>query len=94
MNDYGDLVSADDYEPFEYVELTRVRDHEGEPTEWVVIEGYRQGGCREVRILYEQLLNQTDVHLQYRHGKSMDEPVQLREFAHATVRAAVAFLMD
>jgi hypothetical protein len=89
-----ELLTVNDYEPFEKVTITRVRDKDGEPTAWVVIEGLRQGGAREVRARYTDLWNQADTHLQYRHGKSMNDPMTPQEFAHATIRAAIAFLMD
>jgi hypothetical protein len=35
-----------DYDPFDVVTLTRIRDDNGEPTDLVEIEGLRQGGMR------------------------------------------------
>ena len=41
-----ELPCEADYDPFDIVSLTRLRDDEGEPTELVEIEGLRQGGMR------------------------------------------------
>ncbi len=80
--------------PFEDVTVTRVLDDLGDATEWVRIEGLRDGQVREVRVRYAALLEQADVHLRFHHGKSLDDPMDLSELSHATMRAAVAFLMD
>ena len=82
------------YWPFEHVTITRVRDADGEPTEWVEIVGTRQGGERSVRVLYARLFEIMDAHMQSFHGKSLDDPHTFEELEHATIRAAVACLMD
>jgi hypothetical protein len=89
-----DLLSPADYYPFDSVSLTRVRDEHGEPTDRVEIEGLRQGGMRTRVVPYVRLLEQADVHWEFGHGKTKDDPMSPREFAHATMRAAVAFLID
>jgi hypothetical protein len=88
------IVSADDYHPFELVTLTRIYDGDGEPTPMVEIEGLRLGGMRTRVVTYTRLLEQADLHWEVAHGKTKDDPQSAREFAHATMRAAVAFLMD
>jgi hypothetical protein len=89
-----ELLSAEDYHPFDSVTLTRVRDEDGEPTEFVEIEGLRQGGMRTRRVRYIQVLEQAEMHLEFQHGKSRDDPMTAQEFAHGMIRAAVALLMD
>jgi hypothetical protein len=88
------IISADDYHPFDIATLTRVRDENGEPTERVEIEGLRQGGMRTRVVMYTRLLEQADLHWEFAHGKTKENPQSARDFAHATMRAAVAFLMD
>jgi hypothetical protein len=89
-----ELLSAAEYHPFESVTLTRVRDDYGEPTNRVEIEGLRQGGMRTCVVPYARLLEQADMHWEFSHGKTRDVPMSPREFAHAIMRAAVAFLID
>jgi hypothetical protein len=83
-----------DYAPFDDVTIRRLRDRSGEPTDWVTIEGRRNGGARGVQIRYEQLWGQIGVHLEARHGNRMDDAMSMQEFMHATIRAAIVFLMD
>ena len=87
-------VTHADYAPFDLVTVTRLRATNGEPTEWVDLEGLRDGGARDVRVRYLDLWHQMDVHLQRFHGKHVAAPMSPMEFAHATVRAAVTLLMD
>jgi hypothetical protein len=89
-----DFLTQDDYYPFDTVRLTRVLDDAGEPTERVEIEGLRQGGMRIRIVTYARLLEQADMHWEFGHGKTNEDPMSPREFAHATMRAAVAFLLD
>jgi hypothetical protein len=89
-----DLVTAEDFFPFEAVTLCRVRDVNGEPTALIEIEGLRQDGMRTRVVPYTRLLEQADLHWEITHVKSRDDPQSAEEFAHATIRAAVAFLMD
>jgi hypothetical protein len=88
------LLTASDYHPFDSVTLTRVRDEHGEPTDRVEIEVVRQGGMRTRIVSYARLLEQADVHWEFSHGKSRDDPQSAHESAHTVIRAAVAFLMD
>jgi hypothetical protein len=88
------IISADDYHPFDIATLTRVRDENGEPTERVEIEGLRQGGMRTRVVTYTRLLEQADLHREIAHGTTSADPQSAREFAHATIRGAVAFLVD
>ena len=83
----------DDFDPFEAVTITRVRDG-GEPTGLCAIEGLRQGGAREIRTPYADLWDQAERHLRHYHGKGFDDPHTPEEFRHAVTRAAVAFLLD
>jgi hypothetical protein len=46
------LLFEDDHDPFDSVMLHRVRDEDGEPTEFVKIEGVRDGGMRTRQVLY------------------------------------------
>lgn len=87
-------LTSEDYLPFDHVTISRVLDDRGEPTELVDIEGLRQGGAREVRVRYLDLWQQIGVHLETFHDKTLDDPAMPQEFAHATVRAAIAFLID
>jgi hypothetical protein len=89
-----ELLTSDDYHRFETVTLTRRRDGHGEPTALVEIEGLRQGGMQTRVIPYTRLLEEADMHWESSHGNTKDDPMSPREFAHATMRAAVAFLMD
>lgn len=82
------------YAPFDHVRLTRVRDDAGEPTDWVSLEALRDGGERSVTVRYQDLWQQMDTHVQLHHGKSLDDPHTFADLEHATIRAAVAFLMD
>jgi hypothetical protein len=83
------------FRPFRLlVTLTQILDAHGEPTDHVEIEGRRQGGMRTRIVTYARLLEQADVHLESSHGKTKDDPISPTEFAHATMRAAVAFLID
>lgn len=89
-----ELPSTADYDPFDSVTLTRVRDEYGEPTGLVEIEGLRQGGMRTRVVPYVRVLEQADVHWEFSHGKSKNDPMSAGEFAHTVIRAAVALLMD
>jgi hypothetical protein len=89
-----DLLGSEDYDPCDRVTLTRIRDAEGEPTEWVETEGLRDGRDRSVTVRYGELWDQATMHLEFSHGKGRNDPVDTREFAHAIIRAAVAFLLD
>lgn len=60
----------------------------------MLIEGLNDGGERTVRRLYAHLWSQMDAHLQAYHGKTLDDELTFEEFEQATLRAAVAFLMD
>lgn len=80
--------------PFGHVTITRVRDADGEPTEWVEVVGSRQGGERSVRVLYARLFEIMDSQMGPFHGKSRDDPHTSESLEHATLRAAVACLMD
>jgi hypothetical protein len=80
--------------PFDDVFIKRERGPDDEPTGWVTIEGLRQGGCREVRVPYTWLWNQMETHMTSNHGKSLDDPMSVEELEHATLRAAVVFLID
>lgn len=80
--------------PFDEVLITRERGPDDEPTGCVTIEGLRQGGAREVRIPYTRLWNQMETHVTSNHGKSLDDPMSSQELEHATIRAAVVFLID
>jgi hypothetical protein len=90
----NELLTAEDVHPFETVTLTRIRDHDGERTDRVEIEGLRQGGMRTRVVTYTRLLEQAEMHWEFGHGKTKANPMSTQEFAHATMRAAVAFLMD
>ena len=83
-----------DYAPFDLVTITRVRDAQGEPTEWVTIEGLRDGGARGVQVRYLAHWHQMNVHLERFHGKRLTDPMSAMEFAHATIQTAVTILMD
>jgi hypothetical protein len=89
-----EFLSEDDFHPFDSVTLHRVRGGDGEPTEFVDVEAVRDGGMRTRRVRYAQLLEQADMHLEFSHGRTKDAPMPARDFAHAMMRAAVAFLMD
>jgi hypothetical protein len=89
-----ELLVSEDYDPFEAVTLTRILDEHGEPTDRVKIEGLRQGSMRTRIVTYARLLEQADMHWEITHGKTGGDPQSAREFAHATMRAAVALLMD
>jgi hypothetical protein len=89
-----ELLSEADYDPFDLVTFTRLRDEEGEPTELVEIEGLRQGGMRTRIVPYACLLDQADMHWEFRHGKTGDDAMTAAEFAHNVMRAAVAMLID
>lgn len=88
------LLAAADYDPLDTVSLTQVRTPDGEPTGWVEIEGLRQGGMRTRIVAYTRPLEQADLHWEIGHEKTRDDPQSADEFAHAMMRAAVAFLMD
>jgi hypothetical protein len=89
-----ELLCGADYDPFDVVMLTRIRDEDGEPTDLVEIEGLRQGGMRTRIVPYLRLLDQADMHWEMSHGKRRDDPMNTAEFAHSVMRAAVAFLID
>jgi hypothetical protein len=89
-----ELLVPEDYHPFDTVTLTRVLDEHGESTNLVEIEGLRQGGMRTRIVTYTRLLEQAGLHWEFAHGKTREDPQSAREFAHAMMRAAVAFLMD
>ena len=84
----------EDHSPFDVVTLSRIRDADGEPTGLVEIEGLRQGGMRTRIVAYTRLLDQADMHWEIGHGKAKGDPMSANEFAHAIIRAAVAFLID
>lgn len=86
--------APDNFWPFETLTITRIRDDRGDPTEWCMIEGLRQGGARERRARYQALFDQAELHLKSEHGKSFSDPHDAQEFEHAIMRAAVALLMD
>ena len=83
-----------DYEPFELVTLVRVRNAEGEPTDTYIVLAERGGGERSVRVQVDLHFHQADVHLEDHHGIAPGEPVSQKEWRHAVLRAAVAFLID
>jgi hypothetical protein len=89
-----ELSCAEDYTPFDIVTLQRVRDADGEPTDHIEIEGLRQGGMRTRVVPYLRLLDQADMHWEFSHGKSNDDPMNAAEFGHNVMRAAVAMLID
>jgi hypothetical protein len=80
--------------PFDRIVLHRLQGEDGEPNGWVEIVGEREGGERSVRIPYERLWQQMEVHMRSNHGSSMDDVHSFEELEHATLRAAVVFLMD
>lgn len=82
------------YAPFDHVQLRRLSDGEGEPTEWVMLEALRDGGERTVTVHYEDLWTRMETHMQLHHGTSLDDPNTFTDLEHATIRAAFAFLMD
>jgi hypothetical protein len=89
-----ELLCDADYDPFDIVTFTRVRDDDGEPTDLVEIEGLRQGGMRTRIVPYARLLDQADMHWEFSHGKSANDPMNATAFAHTMIRAAVAMLID
>jgi hypothetical protein len=89
-----ELLCGADYDPFDIVTFTRVRDEDGEPTDLVEIEGLRQGGMRTRIVPYVRLLDQADMHWEFTHGKTREDAMSAAEFAHTMMRAAVAMLID
>lgn len=57
-----DLFTADDYAPIDHVRIKRVRDDDGEPTEWINLEGLQEGHVYSVRVRYGDLWHQMGVH--------------------------------
>jgi hypothetical protein len=87
-----DLLTAEDYTPFDHVSIKRVRDDRGEPTGWVDIEGLRGGDVYYTRVRYADLWDQMGVHMELQHGKALEDPMTPQELAHATIRAAIIML--
>jgi hypothetical protein len=90
----GELLSSTDYDPFDIVTFTRLRDEESELTDLVEIEGLRQGGMRTRIVPYIRLFGQADMHWEFAHGKTQEDAMDAAEFAHNMMRAAVAMLID
>lgn len=89
-----ELLCGADYDPFDIVTFTRVRDEDGEPTDLVEIEGLRQGGMRTRIVPYVRLLDQADMHWEFAHGKTREDAMSAAEFTHTMIRAAAAMLID
>jgi hypothetical protein len=79
------------FDPFDHIAMERVVENE---EDWVLLTGRRQGRERRLRVRYDALYRQMDIHLRAHHGISLDDPVSFEMLEHATLRAAVAFLMD
>jgi hypothetical protein len=88
----NDLLTAQDYAPFERVAINRLRDADGEPTGLVDIVGIRDGDVYHVQVPYADLWDQMGVHMEWQHGKSLEDPMTPQELAHATIRAAIILL--
>lgn len=89
-----DLLSAADYAPFDHVAIKRELDADGEPTEWANIEGIRDTDVYYARVRYADLWDQMAVHMEWQHGKTLEDPMTPQELAHATIRAAIIMLDD
>jgi hypothetical protein len=87
-----ELLTAEDYAPFDHVSIKRVRDADGEPTGLVDIIGTRDGDDYHRQALYSDLWDQMGVHMEWQHGKTLEDPMTPQELAHATIRAAVILL--
>lgn len=59
-----------------------------------MLEGPRRGGARTVTIRYEDPWQQIEAHLQLHHGTSLSDLTSFSDLEHATIRAAVVFVMD